>query len=277
MAGSLDIINPEYHSQTLDNYWSPAQIRLYIAGVWIDDACAVRYQITDHKTPKFGYNDRHWRTVAQGRTVVQGQLSINYRYNGYLRDVVEDLVARRKDFEALTGDDRFKLETGQTYEDVYNMDIAARLEWIAGKAASAPPEIRQKRFDFFKKLIWGELSDKAASLYQEGEDDEYENVVAKNADSREATKQRRSYQRPGLIPHGFDIMMVAGTDPGEEVDPALTRTIEEVHLTGEHFVAEIAVPDGGRALREVYNFIARRVVAAAAEPDVSTVGGARSG
>ena len=40
------------YTNALESYWGPAQVRLYIEGVWIDDACAVNYRVQDVKIPK---------------------------------------------------------------------------------------------------------------------------------------------------------------------------------------------------------------------------------
>jgi len=270
-----------YYVQSLENYWSPAQIRLFIGGVWIDDASNITYRITDHKVPKYGYFDRTYRKVAQGRTLVQGQIAIKFRYNGYLRDVIEDVVAIRNDFIALSSGAKFKLEFGETYEDMWNLSETDRLEWASSKAVNAPPEVRERVFNYMKDVLWkinadGVSGDKDVPVRNTDVPNSYEDAGSANPISREGARARRAFQRPGLLTDGFDIMMVAGTNPGEEVDPALTRYIRDIHLTGETFNAQIEVPDGGRALVEIYNFIARSVVSGEGKFDVPATGGARS-
>jgi hypothetical protein len=250
----------------VESYWSPAQVRLFVDGVWIDDACAVMYRIFDNKVPKYGYWDRFLRTVAQGTTLVQGRLSINFRYNGYLRTVIEDQVRRRKD--------ALELEDGLHIDDYQALRLSTtdRLEWLNDQAIHAPPEVRKKRFDFFKRKLWSQ-SDILNSNNDEA-DKMTTDIPFDSPEGKEEAKERRAFLRPGLFTDGFDITMEFGAVLDEYNDPGLIRVIQAVHLTGESVVAEIDVPDGGRAIREVYDFLARDVRSGEPNGRVPSDGGA---
>jgi len=247
----------EAYDPTVEQYWSPAQVRLFIDGTWVDDACSVLYRVIDNKVPKYGYWDQFYRTVAQGTTMVRGRLSIVYRYNGYLRTVIEDQVRRRKD--------ALELESGITADDyqILRLSSAERLEWLNDQAIHAPPALREKRFNFFKAKMFstngkGDLEQITLEIPNESPED------------KEAKREQRAFMRPGLFTDGFDITMEFGAVLDKEKDPGLIRIIQNVHLTGESVVAEIDVPDGGRAIREVYDFLARDVRSGHMTPAVTT-------
>lgn len=257
-----------------DNYWGPAQVRLFVDGVWVDDACAVQYNIEDRKIPKYGYFDRFYRTIAVGQTLVSGRLSIQFRYNGYLRSAIEDQLLRRSDFKALTepGGVNPRLNV-QDLEDMKDRDEDEQVDLLT-HIAHAPAEEREKKFGQVKDMLWGFGDD---TSWEGLRPSPLEGPKLNKAITTEAQIEKRSYQRPGLFTQGFDIMLVYGTDPSNKTDPGLLRVIQDVHLVGEAQVVQIEVPDGSRAVREVYTFIARDIRAGDPLGSVPSSGGALAG
>jgi len=234
----------DFYDPLLENHWSPAQVRVFVANDWVDDAKMVRYQVTDNKAPKFGFFDRTYRAIAQGRTLVQGQLWINFRFNGYLVAAIANTIARRRDFlEATDQANKYKAKIGSSINDVFKLKEAACIEAISQYVANAPPSVREKRLDEIKDYLWHKQPKDAA-----GED----------------APNRKVFLRPGVVTKGFDIKITMGGNPGKELTPRLTKVIEDVHILGESFVANIEVPDGSRPLCEVYDFVARDIHAGTA-------------
>lgn len=238
-------------------YVGPARVRLYVDETWVDDACAIQYQARDDKTPKFGYNDERFRTVALGHTLVQGQLSINFRMNGYLRFVVDEHLKRRADRSNLSDWKRAKPRRGGLKDlDLTGMHADDILSTAMGIAERGELDLYKDFSEAMKMVMWARVSDKdgppvdaRASRSKSGSKQEQQNI-----------RSMYRYHRPGLFSTGFDIKILVGQDPVEEYKSALTKVIRDVHLVGEAFVANIDVPDGSRAVREVYNFFARDVV-----------------
>lgn len=258
-----------------DNYWGPAQVRLFVDGVWVDDACAVQYNIEDRKIPKYGYFDRFYRTIAVGQTLVSGRLSVQFRYNGYLRSVIEEQLSRRSDFKELTepGGVNPRLNI-QSLENMKDLDEDSQVDLLA-HAAQSPTRERERKFGEIKDMLWGPEDDTSwAELFRQGP---LERPQLNKAITTEGQVEKRSYQRPGLFTQGFDIMLVYGTDPANKIDPGLLRVIQDVHLVGEAQVVQIEVPDGSRAVREVYTFIARDIRAGDPLGSVPSSGGALAG
>lgn len=73
-----------------NSYPSPANVKIYIGGVYIDDAFRVDWQAQNPKTPMYSWADSQYRAVAQGREIVSGRLLINYRFPGYLLEAMRN-------------------------------------------------------------------------------------------------------------------------------------------------------------------------------------------
>lgn len=255
-------------NRTEDNYWSPAQVRLFVGGVWIDDACGVLYRVVDNKSPKFGYNDRTFRSVARGTTIVQGRLSVQFRFNGYLRSVIQDNVRERQEQDIMLSGFRVGLYPKKVPDGVMK-DTATVLEWISSAAASVDSEQRQTAFEFLKQQFWGEKpSSKPSMTDQEGI------RPSDSSDMRDLRADLQVLNRPGLLTPGFDIVMVYGEDPANVNSPEWVKVIQDVHLTDESQVIEIDAPDGSRPVREVYSFVAKDVAPGEIGREVGVSGGA---
>lgn len=66
------------------HYPSPSLVQVYVADLHIEDAYHCEYQEEDSTQPLFSYSQREYVAVAEGKTLVSGQLVINFRYPGYL-------------------------------------------------------------------------------------------------------------------------------------------------------------------------------------------------
>lgn len=257
-------------NRTEDNYWCPAQVRLFIDDIWIDDACAVQYSISDMKVPKYGYNDVRFRTVARGQTLVQGRLSINFRYNGYLRSVMMDQIRRRRDLDVLDNQSRLmKLAKNQLTPHILEYEGQAVLEWMSEVAASYDRDKRQSVFEYLQDHWWGSAPSQDPSMEdQAGGALSDSDVVTRDKDALQAL------QRAGLITGGVNIIMVYGDDPVNVMDPALIKVIQDVHFIGESQIVDIEAPSGGQNIREVYNFFAKDVQPGRVGAQIAVAGGA---
>jgi hypothetical protein len=69
-------------------YFTSQDARLYIGNVFIDENIYVQYTLQDNKIPIYGYRSRFYDAMAQGKSIVQGQLGINFVSEGYLYTVL---------------------------------------------------------------------------------------------------------------------------------------------------------------------------------------------
>lgn len=76
-------------------YPSPAEVKVFINNNWIDDAYRVDYTVSNPRTPLYDYTSTFYKDVAEGHTIVHGQIVINFRFVGYLTKAIEDPKAFR--------------------------------------------------------------------------------------------------------------------------------------------------------------------------------------
>lgn len=65
-------------------YFSGAQGAVYVGDTWIDEITSFAYSRQHTKTPLYGYSSLHWDGIADGRVMVQGSFTINFKESGYL-------------------------------------------------------------------------------------------------------------------------------------------------------------------------------------------------
>lgn len=71
-------------------YFTMTQARMYIGGLFIDELNALQFALQDNKIPIFGYSSRFFDAVGQGKSLVQGQFTINFISEGYLYTVLQE-------------------------------------------------------------------------------------------------------------------------------------------------------------------------------------------
>lgn len=65
-------------------YFTMTQARVYIGNLFIDELNALQFALQDNKIPIYGYASRYFDAMAQGKSLVQGQFTINFISEGYL-------------------------------------------------------------------------------------------------------------------------------------------------------------------------------------------------
>ena len=85
-----DLIIPNDVSEdTFDNsaylqYFTSSQVRLYIGSMFIDEMATIQWGMQQNNVPVFGYCSEFMDAIGRGRSIVQGQLVLNYVHQGYL-------------------------------------------------------------------------------------------------------------------------------------------------------------------------------------------------
>lgn len=69
-------------------YPTPSSTTYYINEFLIDDMYRVDFNRRVQHQPIWGYDSKKWDFVAKGKEMVTGNLILNFRYPGYLRNVV---------------------------------------------------------------------------------------------------------------------------------------------------------------------------------------------
>jgi hypothetical protein len=65
-------------------YFSGAQVSLYIGDVWVDEVTTLSYGYQQSRTPVYGYSSTLYDDLTEGRILVSGQFTVNFKEAGYL-------------------------------------------------------------------------------------------------------------------------------------------------------------------------------------------------
>jgi hypothetical protein len=228
------------------NYPSPAETKIYINNSWIDDAYRVDYTVSNPRTPLYDYTSTFFKDVAEGHTIVHGQLILNFRFPGYLMTAIKDnlgyqkqrgifktgLVARQFQSRSLDGS-RGTAQSSELIRDLLEGSAQERVsKLLAYKRLGALEHVKQ-------------VSD---ALFGDGT-----NMISLGGETAGAVATHQ-----GRLP--FSITMRYG---GEEA--LYTKTIEECYLVGESQVISASAIAGGdlsasgMPIFEIYSFFGRKV------------------
>ena len=73
-----------YSSKTWEGYFTGAQCRVYLGNIFLDELQSIQYVVQNNQVPYYGYASRFLDGYGQGKSIVQGQIIINYVSEGYL-------------------------------------------------------------------------------------------------------------------------------------------------------------------------------------------------
>ena len=71
-------------------YFTATQARMYIGNLFIEELAGVQFVLQSNKVPIYGYASEMFDAVGDGKSLVQGQLMINFISEGYLYTVLEE-------------------------------------------------------------------------------------------------------------------------------------------------------------------------------------------
>lgn len=84
-----DSIEFIYPNTDYDKYFTITGARIFIGNLFIDELSSIQYALQDNAIPTYGYASRFVDAYAQGRSLVQGQFSLNFVSEGYLYTVLQ--------------------------------------------------------------------------------------------------------------------------------------------------------------------------------------------
>lgn len=242
---------------------------IFLGGFWLDDARGIEFQISDPKEPLYGFRDVQFRSVARGQTVVHGILDLNFRFKGYLslalargaRPKIPSFFETEGTLSEKLDIDERRLEAEREEgNDFRNGVIDPR-----DLSAAAWRSLLEKPHEEFDISRFVRLSD---AMKEEFWDDPTDLSTVRDSIIDGTIQQNRvragEWPNPEEVPHGFDLTVVyEHPDPSNienEQDESLVETIKDVHIMSQSKIIINAVPGGGEAVVERYQFIARDVV-----------------
>jgi len=73
-----------------EDYYAGADVGIFIGSMWVDDIITLQYNLTNNKSPIYGYMSETFDAVTRGTTIVQGQFAIAFKETGYLTTILEN-------------------------------------------------------------------------------------------------------------------------------------------------------------------------------------------
>ena len=70
-------------------YFSGSQASIFIGDIWVDEIVDWQCSVGANATPIYGYGDTFFSHAAQGRVLVQGNFTVNFKEPNYLFAILE--------------------------------------------------------------------------------------------------------------------------------------------------------------------------------------------
>lgn len=252
-------------------HFTPSQVRLLVNGYIVEEAHGIDYEVTDEKTPLYGFRDRNYADMAIGRTLVYGSLYVNFVYKGYLLQAIAQMVVPGIDEKDMMlavdkmdrNNNQFR-SAGLDPRELYRSDEIAEL--LSGPAERLDVD----GFDEVASAVkgsfgWGKKKKGPSELPEdmiktrEDHEDLYDNL----ARDRVPPKGPRLFPneallaRPGVLTKPFDMKIAYGP----QVDnPMYMETIKGVYFRGQSKIVRASVAGAEDVLLERYQFLAKSIV-----------------
>ena len=259
-------------TRVYDNeYYTSSQAALYIGDVLIDEVVSLQYQQIHQKTPIYGYASQLFDATSAGHILVQGQLSINFKEQGYLWAVLrrwhnidtqslldtdksdpkkrqlakldhaltKNKIGDRRGFggRPIIGRNGTRVSRA-TIEQVVNGDISKtdRNKFYQSLAGYSTFDVRNPKDKAFEDIV-----------------EAFEDEIWTTEDNKELLKQMRN--PTNLHFDGFDAFITFGNYANKKANHTVTKIVG-IRLTS---VGKTITIDG-RPITEEYSWIARQIV-----------------
>lgn len=257
----------------LGDYPTSGSTKVYIEGNWIDDSLRIDFEEHNAKVPLWGYHQKHYADVADGKVLISGVLMINFRFPGYLMYAIGNILRTRQADEvsrevtpAVQGSSNEipgqgagtqgakAFDSGRGYTAVISTIEQMRL-MTPQQRAEVLMQMNDEDFTRTSSIL-------SAMLTPQGPDQKINSSFGEWVQESPAEMSPHKFVGGAK---GFDITVRYGTfenRTGEGV--SIREVIEGVHLTGRRKVISAMTSSGdlgtsGSALVEVYPFFARRI------------------
>jgi hypothetical protein len=70
------------------DYYSGSQVSIFLGDVWLNDISMIEFQLTQNKTPFYGYKSQNYDVMAKGVQIIDGVFSMAYTHTNYLNMVI---------------------------------------------------------------------------------------------------------------------------------------------------------------------------------------------
>jgi len=250
-------------------YFSGSQCSIYIGDTFVDEITGISFQLSQSRTPIFGYASQLFDDVSEGVVTVSGQFAINFKEAGYLwlvlnryKEVMSgDPSVMKRHLDDVNNSPYSILDKDrvnrQNIEQITNGEVSVfeRNRALQGLAASVAEQARTSAsLGGYASQARRQAEKTDSSLGSaEGIFEVFENRVWKQMGS-ELDNSHRRCDDPYLNP--FDIYLTFGDFAGTDYDNHTIRRIRDVYIIGN---AQQIVANG-EPVSEIYSFLARNIV-----------------
>jgi len=213
-----------YSNTSWDTYFTSAQCRVYIGDLFIDELQAIQYSAPNNIIPVHGYASRFADAWADGKSLIQGQLILNYVSETYMYTVLAN----------------------------YRRFLVSQS--VPSAAADATSQSAQQLGNALKarKYLLASSEDADTTAI-----DSTIQTLVQDPATVQQHKQNQQGRGPGSIyinaiyqPIAFDIRVEIGSGSSRTY-----RQLEKCRLTGNDQI----IDQSGNVIADVYSFLARRL------------------
>lgn len=237
-------------------YPSPSVITYYIGDLLIDDIFRVDFQRKVTHQPIWGYDSRLYDFIAEGKEIVTGNIIINYRYPGYLKNAINSYAAGALETSQEVAL-RFENEKKQTYSPTFfaeldSLNTDQRASYLANTLLQKTP--------FQSSQINNSVIEKSISRIKQ----DIRKVYGANSSSEESPGDSDFFKSPiddrSII--RFDLVTRYGF---QNIAGGYIRKFKDCVLIGESETVSASASAGGdmsssaQPILEIYPFFARTI------------------
>jgi hypothetical protein len=238
-------------------YFSSAQINIYLGDVLIDEITSLQIQVTQRKMPIYGYSSQLFDKVAAGTVIVQGEFSINFKEAGYLNIVLKrfkELEGKNPLISSSTLMD--KSRGGITTSTGKNVLQRKNIEELVGNIAigenGGVKLTNEELIEYYQSLSG--MNNKDGALNQaESTFEAFEDRIWGKEDLSNRQSGRRADSN---IYDNFTMYITFGDYNRNNNVNHTSKRIDNVFLTGQ----SQSIQNDGNPAQEVYSFFARNYV-----------------
>lgn len=236
-----------YPNTDYDKYFTITGARIYVGNLFIDEVSSIQYGLQDNAVPVFGYASRFYDALGQGRSMVQGQISLNFVSEGYLFTVLQEY----KRFLSSTQGKGFPITSLKVDTVAQVLSLMATRDNLLQQARNNPntnstpgvtdPEIRA-----------GKLQAQIAGLMNGMTPDQIDSL------SNQKTRQLKGFSDVVAFDNAVyqDVLFDIRIEFGNEITGVKrVRYLEKCKLISNE---QVIAPDG-QTILDSYGFIARRL------------------
>jgi hypothetical protein len=220
-----------YPNSVDGKYFQAAQARMYIGNMFVDELNLCQWTGSQNRIPVYGYRSNKFDAVGRGRSLVQGQLAVNFISEGYLYILLKEFnkkissnVAANLNAASVTG-------VPTTLQNQINSILTARAKLLALGVSKTTAMDAQ--------LVTLAATSPQAAAY-----------INSAKSSGTITGTVTSHQNAIYLDIPFDIVVNL-----EGAGRTVTKTLKNCFLGANDF----AFAHDGKTLLDTYSFIARDV------------------